>query len=49
VLVGYPPGGSTDVIARPLVPEMKGYAATIVVENRASAAGRIPLEALKTF
>jgi tripartite-type tricarboxylate transporter receptor subunit TctC len=47
MLVGFPPGGSTDVIARLLVPEMKGYAATIVVENRAGAAGRIALEILK--
>jgi tripartite-type tricarboxylate transporter receptor subunit TctC len=47
LLVGFPPGGSLDVVARLLVEHMKGYAPSIVVDNRPGAGGRIALEALK--
>src|SRR5262245_7013156 len=43
VLVGSPPGGSTDAVARLLTSEMKGYAPTIIVENRPGAGNRIAL------
>lgn len=47
LMVGFPAGGSLDVVARLLVEHMKGYAETTIVENRAGAGGRIALEALK--
>jgi tripartite-type tricarboxylate transporter receptor subunit TctC len=47
MIVGYPPGGSTDVIARLVVDQMKGYAQTIIVENRPGTGGRLALETLK--
>ncbi len=49
VLVGFPPGGSADVIARLLaerLPAQLGGQA-VVVENKPGAAGRIAIEALK--
>jgi tripartite-type tricarboxylate transporter receptor subunit TctC len=47
MLVGFPPGGSLDVVARLLVDHMQGYASSIIVDNRPGAGGRIALEALK--
>ncbi len=47
MLVGFPPGGSIDVVARQLVDQMKGYAASMIVDNRPGAGGRIALDALK--
>jgi tripartite-type tricarboxylate transporter receptor subunit TctC len=47
LLVGFPPGGSLDVVARLLVEYMKGYAASMIVDNRPGAGGRIALEILK--
>jgi tripartite-type tricarboxylate transporter receptor subunit TctC len=48
ILVGFPAGGTTDVIARLLAAAMTDYAPTIVVENRPGGAGRFAIEALKT-
>jgi tripartite-type tricarboxylate transporter receptor subunit TctC len=48
ILVGFPPGGPNDVIARLLSGEMKGYASSVIVENRSGAGGRVAIEALKT-
>jgi tripartite-type tricarboxylate transporter receptor subunit TctC len=45
VLVGYPPGGATDVVARLVVRQMTGYE-TAIVDNKAGAGGRIALESL---
>jgi tripartite-type tricarboxylate transporter receptor subunit TctC len=47
MIVGYPPGGSTDVIARLLIDQMKGYAPTIIIDNRPGTGGRLALETLK--
>src|SRR5262245_60219176 len=47
LLVGFPAGGSLDVLARLLVDNMKGYAPSLIVDNRSGAGGRIALEALK--
>jgi tripartite-type tricarboxylate transporter receptor subunit TctC len=47
LIVGYPAGGSTDVIARLLIDQMKGYAPTIIIDNRPGTGGRLALEVLK--
>ena len=47
ILVGFPPGGSADLVARALAQNLTTYASTIVVDNRPGAGGRIALEALK--
>ena len=47
LLVGFPPGGSLDVVARLLIEHMRGYSPSIIVDNRPGAGGRIALEALK--
>ncbi|GGX34946.1 lipoprotein [Pigmentiphaga litoralis] len=48
ILVGFPPGGSTDVIARHLAVGMQHELnRTVVVENRAGAGGQIAAQALK--
>jgi tripartite-type tricarboxylate transporter receptor subunit TctC len=48
LIVGFPPGGSLDVVARLLAEHMKAYAPSLIVENRPGAGGRIALEGLKT-
>jgi tripartite-type tricarboxylate transporter receptor subunit TctC len=48
ILVGFPAGGTTDVIARLLAAAMTDYASTVVVESRPGGAGRFAIEALKT-
>ncbi len=49
ILVGFPPGGLTDGVARLLAETLRGrYAANIVVENRPGASGRLALETLRT-
>jgi tripartite-type tricarboxylate transporter receptor subunit TctC len=48
ILVGFPPGGTTDVIARLLASELKNYSPSVIVETRSGAAGRVALEALKS-
>ena len=47
MLVGFPAGGSIDVVARLLVEQMKGYAPNFVVDNRPGAGGRLALDSLK--
>src|SRR2546421_10041275 len=48
VIVGFPPGGGTDVTARILADGLRGsYASTIVVENKAGAGSRIAIEHVK--
>ncbi len=50
ILVGFPPGGSADVMARVLAERMtaKLGGQSVIVENKPGAAGRIAIEALKT-
>jgi tripartite-type tricarboxylate transporter receptor subunit TctC len=48
ILVGFPPGGTTDVIARLIANELKGYSPSVIVETRSGAGGRVALEALKS-
>ena len=48
VLVGFPPGGGTDAIARILADKLKDQLGVpVVVENRAGAGGLIAAQALK--
>jgi tripartite-type tricarboxylate transporter receptor subunit TctC len=49
ILVGFPPGGGTDAIARTLAEKLKDQlGAPVVVENRAGAGGQIAAQALKS-
>jgi tripartite-type tricarboxylate transporter receptor subunit TctC len=47
ILVGAPAGVFTDTVARLLINQMKGYAITIILENKPGGGQRIALEALK--
>ena len=48
IVVGFPAGGGTDVIARILAEALRGpYAATVLVENKPGAAARIAVESVK--
>lgn len=48
VLVGFPPGGGTDAIARTLAERLKDELGTpVIVENRPGAGGQIAAQALK--
>ncbi len=48
LLVGFPPGGGTDVIARVLADKLKDQLGVpVVVENRAGAGGQLAAQALK--
>jgi len=46
-MVGFPAGSSPDYVSRLLAEYVKGYAPSIVVDNRPGAGGRLTLEALK--
>jgi tripartite-type tricarboxylate transporter receptor subunit TctC len=49
ILVGFPPGGGTDVMARIVVEALRrrGNLSNVIVENRAGASGTLACEALK--
>src|SRR5574343_335301 len=47
ILVGFPPGGSADVMGRLVADALRNDFSPIVVENKAGAGGRIALAALK--
>ena len=48
LLVGFPPGGGTDAIARTLADKLKDQLGTpVIVENKAGAGGQIAAQALK--
>jgi tripartite-type tricarboxylate transporter receptor subunit TctC len=48
LMVGFPPGGGTDAIARTLADKLKDQlGSTVIVENRAGAGGQIAAQALK--
>lgn len=47
ILVGFPPGGSADVIARLVADALRKDYPAVIVENRPGAAGRIALAEVK--
>lgn len=48
IMVGFPPGGGTDAIARVLADKLKDQLGSpVIVENRAGAGGQIAAQALK--
>ncbi len=48
LMVGFPPGGGTDAIARTLADKLKDQlGTTVIVENKAGAGGQIAAQALK--
>jgi tripartite-type tricarboxylate transporter receptor subunit TctC len=48
ILVGFPPGGGTDAIARVLAEKLKDQlGSNVVVENKAGAGGQLAAQALK--
>src|ERR1700716_3676481 len=48
VIVGFPAGGGTDIIARILADRLRGsYASTVLVENKPGASARIAVEYVK--
>lgn len=48
IVIGFPPGGSSDIIARLYAERLRGvFAPTIVVDGRVGAAGRIAVEHVK--
>jgi len=48
ILVGFPPGGSVDVVARLLVDKLRAsLGQTVIVDNRPGAGGRVALNEVK--
>lgn len=48
VLCGFPPGGTTDAVSRRVADKLRGVlAATVLVENKPGAGGRLAVEELK--
>jgi tripartite-type tricarboxylate transporter receptor subunit TctC len=48
MVVGFPPGGPTDTVARLLAEQMRTtYAGTIIMDNRPGAGGRLAVENVK--
>lgn len=47
IVVGFPPGGSADTLARVLAQQLAGVAPSVIVDNKPGAGGRIALEAVK--
>ncbi len=48
IVVGFPAGGGTDLIARILAERLRGpYATTVLVENKPGGAARVAIDAIK--
>jgi tripartite-type tricarboxylate transporter receptor subunit TctC len=48
IIVGFPPGGTTDVMGRKMADKLRGpYARNVIVENRPGAGGQLGVTALR--
>src|SRR6185503_722018 len=48
IIVGFPPGGTTDVMARKVADKLRGgYARSVIVDNRPGAGGQLGVVVLK--
>lgn len=47
IVVGFPPGGSADTLARALAQQLAGVAPAVIVDNKLGAGGRLALETVK--
>jgi tripartite-type tricarboxylate transporter receptor subunit TctC len=47
IVVGFPPGGSADTLARALALQLEGLAPAVIVDNKPGAGGRLALETVK--
>src|SRR5262249_51632480 len=48
IVVGFPPGGATDLIARILADRLRGrYAAAVIIENKPGGAARVAVDYVK--
>lgn len=48
IIVGFPPGGTTDIMARRVPEKLRGpFARAVIVENRPGAGGQLGVTALK--
>lgn len=47
IVVGFPPGGSADALARVLAQQLAGVAPSVIVDNKPGAGGRIALDAVR--
>lgn len=47
LIVGFPAGGAVDVVARQLAEALRSSGYSVVVDNRAGAAGKLAIDALK--
>ncbi len=49
ILVGFPPGGTTDTLSRRVADKLRGsYAGNVIIENKPGAGGQIAISALKS-
>jgi len=49
IFVGFPPGGTTDILARRVADKLRGgYASNVIIENKPGAGGQIAITALKS-
>lgn len=49
IVVGFPPGGASDAVARLLAEQLRGnYASVVLVDNKPGAAGRLAVQAVKS-
>lgn len=47
IVVGFPPGGSADTLARALALQLEGLAPAVIIDNKPGAGGRLALETVK--
>ena len=49
IIVGFPPGGTTDVFARRIAEKLRGsYANNVILDNKPGAGGQIGVTTLKS-